>query len=156
MSIETAAIPVRTKITTVYSNVRVIKQPLFSNIDGLTIDQKQKMSGLALLSKIGDKSAPLVFFDPQYRGILDKQSYGNEGKTRGKKRSELMQMTDHDIKDFIAEIDRILIPSGHLMLWVDKFILCEGFDSFISGTSLNTVDLITWNKDRMGMECYLG
>jgi site-specific DNA-methyltransferase (adenine-specific) len=37
------------------------------------------------------------------------------------------------------------------MLWVDKYILCDGFDNLISDSEFETVDLITWNKDRMGM-----
>jgi len=40
------------------------------------------MDGLKLLEKLETDSIPLVFFDPQYRTILDKQNYGNEGKGR--------------------------------------------------------------------------
>ena len=135
----------------VFSNKRIVKQPTFTNIDGLSIDKPQKMNGLSMLGKIDADTIPLVFFDPQYRTILDKQKYGNEGETRGKRRSELPQMTVDIIAEFIEAIERILIPSGHLMLWVDKYILCEGFNNFITGTQFETVDLITWNKDRMGM-----
>lgn len=135
----------------VFSKKRTVNQPIFTNIDGLSIDCHQKMSGLSMLGKIDSNTIPLVFFDPQYRGILDKQKYGNEGETRGKKRSELPQMTEDVIAEFIKEIERILIPKGHLMLWVDKYILCDGFSYFFAGTKFETVDLITWNKDRMGM-----
>ncbi len=135
----------------VFSKKRVVKQPTFTNIDGLSIDRPQKMDGLSMLNKIESSTIPLVFFDPQYRAILDKQKYGNEGETRGKKRSELPQMTEDIIAEFVMEIERILIPKGHLMLWVDKYILCDGFNNFITGTQFETVDLITWNKDRMGM-----
>lgn len=139
------------KTNNVFSNKRVVVQPTFVNIDGLSIDKPQKMDGLKMLSKIDDNIVPLVFFDPQYRAILDKQKYGNEGESRGKKRSKLPQMTENVIAEFIKEIDRILIPSGHLMLWVDKYILCNGFRNYINGSKFETVDLITWNKDRMGM-----
>ena len=45
----------------------------------------------------------------------------------------------------------VLMPSGHLLLWIDKFHLCTGIENWLSGTNLNTVDLIVWNKLRMGM-----
>jgi len=135
----------------VFSKKRTVKQPNFTNINGLAIDKPQKMDGLSLLKKIDANTIPLVFFDPQYRAILDKQNYGNEGENRGKRRSELPQMTEDVIANFVKEIERILIPKGHLMLWVDKYILCDGFSNFIAGTQFETVDLITWNKDRMGM-----
>jgi len=141
--------PLNTK--NVFSNKRIVTQPTFSNNDGLSIDEPQKMDGLSMLSKIDADSIPLVFFDPQYRAILDKQKYGNEGETRGKRSDELPQMTEDVIAEFVREIERILIPSGHLMLWVDKYILCNGFGKFIDGSKFETVDLITWNKDRMGM-----
>jgi len=141
----------RSRTNSVFSNKRNVEQPKFTNIDGLSMDKRQKMDGLSLLKKIDANTIPLVFFDPQYRAILDKQNYGNEGENRGKKRAELPQMTEDVIANFIREIERILIPKGHLMLWVDKYILCEGFNNFIDGTKFETVDLITWNKDRMGM-----
>jgi site-specific DNA-methyltransferase (adenine-specific) len=139
------------KTKNVFSNKRFVTQPTFTYIDGLSIDAPQKMDGLLLLNKIDAGSIPLVFFDPQYRAILDKQKYGNEGENRGKRRSELPQMTEDIITEFIREIERILIPSGHLMLWIDKYILCDGFSKYIAGSQFETVDLITWNKDRMGM-----
>jgi len=139
------------KTNSVFSNKRIVEQPKFTNIDGLSIDKHQQMDGLTLLKKIDTSTIPLVFFDPQYRAILDKQNYGNEGEKRGKKRAELPQMTENVIAKFIQEIERILIPKGHLMLWVDKYILCDGFDNLIYDTEFETVDLITWNKDRMGM-----
>jgi site-specific DNA-methyltransferase (adenine-specific) len=141
----------RNNTKNVFSNKRDVTQPKFTNIDGLIIDTPQKMDGLSMLSKINDNTIPLVFFDPQYRTILDKQKYGNEGESRGKRRSELPQMTEDIIAEFIKAIERVLIPSGHLMLWVDKYILCNGFSDFIDGSRFEVVDLITWNKDRMGM-----
>ena len=109
------------------------------------------MDGLKLLANLPDESISATFFDPQYRGVLDKLSYGNEGKSRGKARSELRQMTDDVITDFIKEICRTLVPSGHLFLWMDKFHLCTGISEWISETDLQTVDLITWDKGRIGM-----
>lgn len=139
------------KTNNVFSNNRRLVQPTITNIDGLMLDKPQKMDGLSMLGKLDADIIPLVFFDPQYRTILDKQKYGNEGETRGKKRAELPQMTEEVIAGIVREIERVLMPSGHLMLWVDKFILCNGFGNLIEGSKFETVDLITWNKDRMGM-----
>ena len=37
------------------------------------------------------------------------------------------------------------------MLWIDKFHLCEGVRAWLDSTLLQIVDLITWDKGRMGM-----
>lgn len=115
------------------------------------INKKQIMNGMDLFSQINDEEVKIVFFDPQYRGILDKMKYGNEGMSRGKKRSSLMQMDENTIIEFLHEIERILSKSGYLFLWVDKFHLIEGIQAWFKGTSLETVDMITWNKEKMGM-----
>lgn len=79
-------------------------------------NRRQRMEGREFLSLLPEASIPAVFFDPQYRGILDKQKYGNEKESRGRKRSALPQMPECDIVEFIQAIDRILTPSGHLFL----------------------------------------
>ena len=61
-------------------------------------DHKNKTDGLLLLSDIYDACIPTAFFDPQYRGVLDKLRYGNEGKTRGQKRCSLPQMDECAIR----------------------------------------------------------
>ncbi|MCY4466304.1 MAG: DNA methyltransferase [Chloroflexi bacterium] len=109
------------------------------------------MDGLHFLSLLPPDSIPVAFFDPQYRGVLDKLSYGNEGKSRGKRRSALLQMSEKIIAKFLQGIDRALIPSGHLFLWMDKFHLCQGFTHWLAGTRLDVVDMIVWDKGRMGM-----
>ena len=134
-----------------FSEFRTIYSPEINLPKELKINTKLKMDGLELLSKIPTKTIPIVFFDPQYRGILDKMKYGNEGKGRGQARYEIPQMSEQVIKQFIKGIDKILIPSGHLFLWIDKFHLCEGVTSWFSGTNMDIVDLIVWNKKRMGM-----
>ena len=48
------------------------------------INKKLNIDGVELLKQIPDKSLKVTFFDPQYRGILDKLSYGNEGESRGR------------------------------------------------------------------------
>ncbi|CAG8799713.1 22961_t:CDS:2, partial [Racocetra persica] len=54
---------------------------------------KLKMDGLALLKYLKNCSARVIFFDPQYRGVLEKMNYGNEGE-RQIERSKLPQMSE--------------------------------------------------------------
>jgi site-specific DNA-methyltransferase (adenine-specific) len=115
------------------------------------INRKNKIDGLNLMSMIDDETIKAAFFDPQYRGILDKLSYGNEGKSRGTERSALPQMSDAIIISFIKEINRVLVPKGHLFLWVDKFNLCTGIIPWLKDTKLNLVDMIVWDKMKIGM-----
>jgi len=93
----------------------------------------------------------IVRISSSARTILDRQNYGNEGSGRQRERAELPQMGEPLIRKFIAEIERALIPSGHLMLWVDKYIMCSGINALLEGSALQLVDMVTWNKDRMGM-----
>lgn len=113
-------------------------------------NQKNQMNGLDLLAAFPSSSIPAIFFDPQYRGVMDKMNYGNEG-ARQKGRAELTQMPEDIIEAFIQEIDRTLVPSGHFLLWIDKFHLVEGVKPWFSGTSLEPVDMITWDKAKFGM-----
>ena len=115
------------------------------------MNRRNKMDGLKFLKKLPPERFPVAFFDPQYRGILDKMKYGNEGKTRGKHRASLEQMNEKVIHQFLIELDRVLIPSGHVFLWIDKFHLCEGFSSWIEETELQIVDMVCWNKKKLGM-----
>ena len=115
------------------------------------INKRNKANGIDLLADINSGTVATAFFDPQYRGILDKLSYGNEGESRGKARCELTQMDDNTIKQFIREINRVLKNSGYLFLWVDKFHLCAGLHKWFEDTSLNIVDLVVWDKCKIGM-----
>ena len=117
----------------------------------ILLNYKNKIDGLVLLKGIDTESVKVAFFDPQYRGVLDKLSYGNEGVGRGKARCSLQQMDLGTIIKFINEINRVLLPSGHLFLWVDKFHLCQGVLEWFMHTDLNLVDMITWDKDKIGM-----
>ena len=109
------------------------------------------MDGLEFLSSLPDASIPVAFFDPQYRGVLDKMNYGNEGKSREKRRCSLQQMSEKKLAKFMQGIDKALIPSGHLFLWIDKFHLCQDFTHWLDDTKLNVVDLMVWDKDKIGM-----
>lgn len=115
------------------------------------LNYKNLADGLDLLADINDGSIAAAFFDPQYRGVLDKLKYGNEGKSRNKARSDLQQMDEDVIVKFINEIDRVLQKSGHLFLWVDKFHLCQGVLDWFTATSLNLVDMVVWDKCKIGM-----
>ena len=136
---------------TVFSAVREIKPPPIKLPRGLQVNKRLKMDGLKMLGSLPEVSIPAAFFDPQYRGILNKMGYGNEGKQRGKARCALEQMNDDTIASFVQGIDRVLMPSGHLFLWMDKFELLNGFRDWLTGTDLDVVDLVNWDKGRMGM-----
>lgn len=119
-------------------------------------NRKNVTNGINLLHNILDDSISACFFDPQYRQVLDKMVYGNEGE-RQKKRTILPQMNNEFIESCLVRIEKILISSGYLFLWVDKFILCEGihlqlFDKInFQEEKMNLVDMITWNKESFGM-----
>ncbi|MBC7543193.1 MAG: site-specific DNA-methyltransferase [Candidatus Sericytochromatia bacterium] len=113
-------------------------------------DTRYKADAEALLALIPATSLATAFFDPQYRGVLDKLVYGNEGE-RQRERALLPQMDEAQIGRIMHEIGRVLRPSGHLFLWLDKFHLCEGIGTWVTTSGLETVDLITWDKGRIGM-----
>ena len=138
------------KITAVpvFSSEKLSKMKL---AQGFCFNKRLKMDGTQFLNELPPSCAPVAFFDPQYRGVLDKLKYGNEGKSRGKARSDLPQMTEEIIHKFIVGINQALTPSGHLFLWMDKFHLCSGFSNWLRETQFQVVDMITWNKKRIGM-----
>lgn len=116
----------------------------------MSFNHPLSICGLELMQSLESQSIHLAFFDPQYRGVLDKMQYGNEGE-RQKGRAKLIQMDEDTIIAFIKEINRLLQESHYLMLWIDKFHLCEGVSHWLSETKLQIVDLITWDKGKMGM-----
>jgi site-specific DNA-methyltransferase (adenine-specific) len=101
---------------------------------------------LILLRSLPDACTPLVFFDPQHRGNLDKLKYGNEGVGRAQRRCALPQMTDQFIDQCCREIARVLRRSGYLMLWANAFNLCEGHHLRVADV-LPCVDLISWDNE---------
>lgn len=135
----------------VFSDQRTVHTAAPTLPDALQPNTRQRMDGLDFLSLLPPSTIPVAFLDPQYRGVLEKLAYGNEGKDRGKRRCALEQMNESMIGRFARGIDRALIPSGHLFLWVDKFHLCQGVRPWFDGTSLDIVDLVTWDKCTLGM-----
>lgn len=128
------------------------RAPRLPSARELVFDAPQTMNGLVLLSRLPDASAALVVFDPQYRSVLDEMQYGNEG-SRQKERAKLSAMTPFMIERFVREIARALRGSGHLAMWVDKYLLAEGrhLRFLAAAPELKLVDLIHWNKLRPGM-----
>lgn len=120
---------------------------------GIAYDARQQMDGLKLLKWMAPRSAALMIFDPQYRGVLDKMNYGNEGEQRERGRAKLPVMTEYQIARFIEEAHRILKPGAHLLLWIDKFMLAEArhLALFAYAPEMVRVELIHWNKLRPGM-----
>lgn len=119
----------------------------------LAFNKRQRGDGLKLLNQLPAACAAAAFFDPQYHGILDKMAYGNVGvgQPRGHARGSLKQMDEATIIKFMAGLEQALCPRGHLFLWVDKFHLCSGIGPWFAAGALQVVDLLTWDKQRMGM-----
>ena len=136
---------------TVFSSERTLLTPEPKLGPNLVPDTRLQMEGLSFLARLPMDAMAAAFLDPQYRGVLDKMAYGNEGKSREKARVALPQMSEDLISEFVTGISRCLIPSGHLFLWIDKFHLCTGITKWLESTTLEIVDLLTWNKGRMGM-----
>lgn len=135
---------------TVFSTTRTMVVPRVE-MSHLPINRRVKQDGLKFMSGVPDECVPTAFLDPQYRGVYEKMSYGNELTSRNYKRVEKPQMPDDMIVEFVQELTRVLVPSGHLFLWVDKFHLCTNFRKWFHGTDLEVVDMITWNKLKIGL-----
>jgi site-specific DNA-methyltransferase (adenine-specific) len=127
--------------------VTLLRAKGYSNRDGVWMDRQNVEDGLLMLKALDAKSVRVAFFDPQHRPLMDKMRYGNEG-ARMSARSALPQMPTTVVYDFVCEIARVLRPSGYLFLWVDKFALVQGT---FNNPLLSSVDLITWEKSRIGM-----
>jgi site-specific DNA-methyltransferase (adenine-specific) len=111
---------------------------------------RQHGDALELMRSLPAVCAPLAFFDPQHRGVLDKLKFGNEG-ARQRGRACLPSMTEDYIDAVCLEIARALTPSGYLMRWIDTFGLVEGQHLRIPRATVTPVDLIAWDSLRMGM-----
>lgn len=121
------------------------------------LDAPNRADGRALLGALAAESAQVaaVFLDLQHREILDKLRYGNES-ARQRGRAGLPQMDAGDAVEFVSLAAHILRPSGHLFLWLDKFILAQGIHlkwlaASAESAPLQIVDLITWRKSKIGL-----
>lgn len=149
--IEPIPVPMDTLTAKVFSRLRTVQAPELDLPKELKPNERLKMDGIDFLKPLPDAAIPVAFLDPQYRGVLDKLGYGNEGEKRGRRRVELQQMDDEKIGEFILGINRVLIPSGHLFLWVDKYHLMQGFKHWLEDTLLDVVDMVVWDKGTFGM-----
>jgi site-specific DNA-methyltransferase (adenine-specific) len=139
----------------------------YSPVEGdMLLNVAQCRDALDLLRALPTACAPLAFFDPQHRGVLDRLKFGNEG-VRQRGRAKLPAMSEAYIDACCRETARALAPAGYLMLWVDTFGLCEGHhlriaappewlierrDKFSADADiLKAVDLIAWDSLRIGM-----
>src|SRR5215831_13952597 len=111
----------------------------------------QRGDALVLLRSLPDDSAALGFFDPQFRELLTRQAYGNEGEQRQTARARLPAMTPDFIDAVIFEFARVLKPAAYLTRWTDKFALCEEHHLRIPPSILKIVDLIATDNQRIGM-----
>jgi site-specific DNA-methyltransferase (adenine-specific) len=120
---------------------------------GIAYDCRQQMSAMNLMRWLQPCVAAMVVLDPQYRGVLDKMQYGNEGKQRETSRAKLPTMSEYQIALLIEQAERVLKPGSHLLLWVDKFMLAEArhLALFAYAADLKRVELFHWNKLRPGM-----
>jgi site-specific DNA-methyltransferase (adenine-specific) len=113
-------------------------------------DVALREDALTLLRSLPDGCAAVVFFDPQYRGVLDHLKLGNEG-ARQKGRFALPAMTGEFIDQCCREAARVLAPGGYLLVrWTDTFHLCKGDHRRVADV-LPCVDLIAWDSLRAGM-----
>jgi len=110
----------------------------------------QQGDALTLLQSLPDGCAAVAFWDPQFREVLDKLAYGNEGARHGA-RCNLPQMSADYIDACLREIGRVLRPSGYCFRWIDDFGLCEGHHLRIGSDCLGRVGLMAWDNQRMGM-----
>ena len=109
----------------------------------------QRGDALELLRSLPDACAALAFFDPQFREVLDKLDYGNEG-ARQKDRAALPAMTADYIDACLRQIARVLRPSAYCLKWVDTFGLCEAHHKRIEDY-LKCAGLLAWDSERLGM-----
>src|SRR5215470_13587807 len=72
----------------------------------------QRGDALELLYSLNFECSPLAFFDPQYRAVLNKLAYGNEG-SRQRGRAGLPAMSEAYIDNCLREIANVLTPSGY-------------------------------------------
>jgi site-specific DNA-methyltransferase (adenine-specific) len=149
MTTATAEGPPPPRPAPVHDHPHALVRPELAVPGRFRLDAPNMADGLELLRSLPVDTFPLVFLDPQYRGVLDKLAYGNEGE-RQRGRAALPQMDEPQIAAFLAAAASRLRPSGHLLLWVDKFHLVEGTAAWTAGTGLEVVDHFVWAKGRVG------
>jgi hypothetical protein len=77
------------------------------------LNTKQAGEALELLSSLGNNSASLVFFDPQYEPVRNVLSTNYP----------LSFQSDYQVLRILEQIERVLKPSAFCLLWVNKTLL---------------------------------
>jgi site-specific DNA-methyltransferase (adenine-specific) len=103
---------------------------------------------IAITARNDSSCTPLVWFDPQYRGVLDYLDYANEGE-RQCERAELPAMSEEYVDAVLRESARVLWPGGYVLLWADAFNVLESHHKRIEDV-LKTVSLCAWDNQRLG------
>jgi site-specific DNA-methyltransferase (adenine-specific) len=135
----------------VFRDVSNATHPARSGADCNTewpVDTKNVGDALALLRALSSESKKLVFWDAQYRQLLDQERYGNEGVSRGRRRKTLPAMSEEYIAEWGREIARGLVPSGYCARWIDEFQLLNGLFKICG---LEHVGVVHWDGGRPGM-----
>src|SRR5262245_22015377 len=101
---------------------------------------------LALLRSLSDSCTPLVFFDPQHRGVLYHLKFGNEG-ARQRGRAGLPAMGEDYIDEVCRESARVLRPGGYLLRWLDTYGVCEGHHLRVA-EAVKAVDMLAWDSQQ--------
>ena len=109
---------------------------------------KQEGEALELLQSLADKSVKLVFLDPQYEDVGD--------ISRSNSLAPLNNQTEYQIINIIKEIERVLVPQGFLLLWVNKKFLGNDKVSLWlnQARKLKVVDFLVWDKGFFGFGNY--
>lgn len=115
------------------------------------VNFRNKANGFDLVKTLKDASIKAVVLDPQWKNNLDHLQYGNLGK-REARRMTFPPMDNTTIANLIREIDRVMTSGAYLFLWLDKYCLVKSeYDIWLANTDLQPKDLITWDKQKMGM-----
>ena len=93
----------------------------------LALNTRLEMDGKHLLDSLPEHVTPVAFLDSQHPNVIN--------------------------QEFIPQTARVLIPSGHLFLWIDKFDLLSGYRDWLKGTPLEVVDLVTWYSGETSAGC---
>ncbi len=88
--------------------------------------------------------------EPAIKAVINVVTGAQTGQVTDEELEECENTLDQLIADFLWEIERILMPSGHMMMWVDKYILAGGC-RLSWQSKFETVDFIIWNKLKIGM-----
>jgi site-specific DNA-methyltransferase (adenine-specific) len=132
-----------------FENVRVLKMLMRTEQCDFQRNVAQCGDALALLRSLPRVCGALMFFDPQHRSVLDHLKFGNED-SRQRGRAALPAMAEETIDAILIEGTGVLKPGGYLMLWADTFRICQAHHLRVAH-ALQTVDLISWDSERMGM-----